>query len=242
MGVVADRYRGDLESAGKGDGRHGFTLTVPPFLAEREHAVDVRLLDFPDLRLNGTPRRPLPVLGPLTMRAARSTSGPAADDDAQRLWTFLTGMGRLHGGSTAAMPDAETIRSWLAAPPPGAAERCWLIAERRGRIVGHCRIGPEWPVPPGSDGLALGLELHPDVRGRGLGCALMQAAERWAAGRRTRLELAVLPHNARALALYRTLNYTDLGPVAHPTTGEIYRHMALPVPPSRLWRGVTLVL
>lgn len=42
----------------------------------------------------------------------------------------------------------------------------------------------------------------------------------------TRLELAILPHNTPALALYR-----KLGPVAHPVTGETRRHMALPLLP-----------
>lgn len=69
----------------------------------------------------------------------------------------------------------------------------------------------------------------------------MRAAEGWAAGRGTRLERAVLPHNARAL--YRKLGYADLGPVAHPATGEIHRHMARPLPPrGTLRESVTLVL
>lgn len=238
LDTLADRYRGDLQSAGKGDGRYGFALAVPATFAAHEHDVDVRLPDFPGLHLSGAPRRAIPVLGPVTLRAVHPAHG-----DVERLNGFLTGMVRLQGGSAAAVPGAETIRSWLATPGWDGTERGWLVAERNERLVGHCRIGPDWPAAPGTGGLALGIELHPDVRRHGLGHALMRAAEGWATGRGARLELAVLPHNARALNLYRRLGYADLGPVAHPATGEIHHHMALPLPPRSIPRGgVTLVL
>ncbi|MDQ2102095.1 GNAT family N-acetyltransferase [Azospirillum isscasi] len=238
LDTLADRDRGDLQAAGKGDGRYGFALAVPDALAAREHDVDVRLHGFPDLRLSGAPRRAIPALGPVTLRAVHPESG-----DVERLHDLLAGMVRLQGGCVSAVPDAETIRSWLATPGRDGAERGWLVAERNGRLVGHCRIGPDWPAAPGSGGLALGIELHPDVHGHGLGHALMRAAEGWATGRGVRLDLAVLPHNARALALYRKLGYADLGAVVHPATGEIHRHMALPLPPRGAPRGgVILVL
>ena len=237
LDTVAGLQRGDLQSAGKGDGLYGFELAVPAAFAEREHDVDLRLPDFPGMRLNGTPRRAIPVLGPVTLRTVHP-----ANDDAERLRAFLVGMIHWNGGSAAAVPDPETIRSWLAASARETTGRCWLVAERGRRFVGQCRIGPGWPAATESGGLSLGIELHPDVRGHGLGHALMRAAERWAAGRCPRLELAVLPHNARALALYRKLGYADLGPVAHPETGDIHRHMVYPLPPRRLWSGVALVL
>ncbi|MGR0185191.1 N-acetyltransferase family protein [Azospirillum aestuarii] len=247
LDTVADRHRGDLESAGKGDGCHGFAVAVPAAFADREHDVDVRLPDAPGMRLTGSPRRAIPILGLVTLHAIRPGGG-RANGAVDRLRDLLADLVRLHGGSIAtAVPDAETIRSWLSVSAQDTADRGWLVAERNGRFVGHCRIGPGWPAAPGSGGLALGIELHPDVRGHGLGHALMRAAQRWADGRGTRLELAVLPHNAPALALYRTLGYADLGPVAHPITGETHRHMALPLPscrpfPRRLSNGITLVL
>ena len=247
LDTVADLHRGDLESAGKGDGRHGFAVAVPAAFADREHDVDVRLPDAPGMRLAGSPRRAIPTLGLITLHVLRPGDG-RANDAVDRLRDLLADMVRLHGGSIAtAVPDAEIIRSWLPASGWETADRGWLVAERNGRFVGHCRIGPGWPAVPGSGGLALGIELHPDVRGHGLGQALMRAAERWADGRGTRLELAVLPHNTPALALYRKLGYADLGPVAHPVTGETHRHMALPLPscrplPRRLSDDLTLVL
>lgn len=234
--ALANLHRPDLEAAGKGDGCCGFAVPVPEVLAGREHAVDVHLPDFPGARLRGTPRLAIDTLGFVNLQAVRPT-----DAELNRLRVFLAGMVHLNGGSTlTAVPDAADIRAWLA-----GEDRCWLIAERAGRIVGQCRIGPDWPAAPESGALALGIELHPDVRGFGLGRQLMLAAHRWAAGRCARLELAVLPHNAGALALYRALGYVDLGPVALPTTGEIHRRMALAPPaqdPADEPRGVILVV
>lgn len=55
--VLADQHRPDLEAAGKGFGRCGFAMPAPKALGGREHAADVRLPDFPDARLRGTPRQ-----------------------------------------------------------------------------------------------------------------------------------------------------------------------------------------
>ncbi|TWA77034.1 acetyltransferase (GNAT) family protein [Azospirillum brasilense] len=238
IGVLADRHRPDLEGAGKGDGRHGFAVPLPDALIGREPAVDVRLPDFPGARLRGTPRRAILTLGFVTLRAIRPVG-----TDPERLCGFLAGMVRLNGGcADTAVPGVADLRSWLA----GGADRCWLIAERGGRIVGHCRIGPGWPAQANTGALTLGIELHPDVRGFGLGRQLMLAAHRWAAGRCARLELAALPHNAHALALYRGLGYVDLGPAALPETGEIHRRMAigLAAPRGPAWdagRAIILV-
>lgn len=221
--ALADRYRPDLETAGKGDGRCGFAVPAPAPLAGREHAVEVRLPDFPGVRLRGTPRQAIVTLGLVTLRAV----GPT-DAELDRLRAFLAGLIELNGGSAeTTVPGVADLRAWLA-----GKDCCWWVAEREGRVVGHCRVGPDWPAPPGSGALALGIELHPDVRGFGLGRALMLAAQRWAAGRCGRLDLAVLPHNSHALRLYRALGYVDLGPVALPGTGEIHRHMAI-APPAR---------
>ena len=70
----------------------------------------------------------------------------------------------------------------------------------------------------------------------------MLAAHRWAAGRATRMELAVLPHNERARHLYSTLGYSDLGPVLLSATQEVHRHMAAPLPACRRLPGIVMVV
>lgn len=230
--TMADGHRGDLTAAGKGDGCCSFSVPVPEAFAGREHRVDLRLPDFPGVRLPGTPRRAIFTLGPVRLRIARPVEA-----DVEGLRAFLGELAALNGGSAAAIPDAPDLRLWLAAP-----DRCWLIAERAGRIVGHCRLGPEWPAEPDAGALALGIELHPDVQGFGLGRHLLLGAHRWAAGRCARVDLAVLPHNARALRLYQSLGYADLGPVRLPATGEIHRRMAVDLPPGNPFTGVLLVV
>lgn len=238
--AVADLHRADLEAAGRGDGRHGFDVPVPAaWTATRVaggHAADgpmveVWLPDCPGFRLPGSPRTLVRTLGPVTLRPARPTAG-----DLGRLRALLADLARLAGGDPdAAAPETAALAAWL-----GAADRCWLVAERRGRFVGHCRIAPEWPAAP--DGLALGIEIHPDLRGFGLGRQLMLAARNWAAGRAAHLELSVLPHNARALALYRALGYADVGVAVQPGTGEPHRRMALPLPARRSPEGIVLIV
>lgn len=230
--TVADRWRPDLADAGLGDGCCGFAVPMPDALAGREHDVDIRLPDFPEARLTGTPRRVVPVLGPVVVRAAR----PVATD-LERLCLLLVETARLNGGPADYAPDAAAVRDWLAAP-----DRRWLVVERNGRFIGHCRVGPLWPAEPGNGAVAFGIEVHHDFRGFGLGRQLILAAQRWAAGRHARMELAVSPRNEGALRLYRCLGYVDLGPVEQPDTGAVYRHMAAPLPPDRRPEGTVLIL
>lgn len=79
------------------------------------------------------------------------------------------------------------------------------------RIAGWCDI-----TPPGREVVAhvgvLGIALHPDWRGKGLGERLMQEALAAAdAFGLLRVELGVLAHNGRAQALYRKLGFVVEG-------------------------------
>ncbi len=86
-----------------------------------------------------------------------------------------------------------------------------LVAELDGRIVG--RLSAARDPHPGSAHVAdLGLMVARDQRRRGIGQALMEAAEDWARDANVhKLELHVFPHNKPALALYRRLGYREEG-------------------------------
>ncbi|HEX5469724.1 MAG TPA: GNAT family N-acetyltransferase [Gaiellaceae bacterium] len=86
-----------------------------------------------------------------------------------------------------------------------------LVAEADDRIVGRLSIGRD--AHPASEHVAdVGLMVADGYRRRGIGRALMEAAEAW--GRRVgvkKIELHVFPHNAGALALYERLGYRRVG-------------------------------
>ena len=86
-----------------------------------------------------------------------------------------------------------------------------LIAVADSHVAGWCDI-----TPPGRDVTAhvgvLGIALHPDWRGQGLGERLMREA--LAAGDAfgyMRIELGVFAHNTRAQALYHKLGFVEEG-------------------------------
>jgi RimJ/RimL family protein N-acetyltransferase len=86
-----------------------------------------------------------------------------------------------------------------------------FVAEDNGSIVGRLSVARD--VHPASGHVAdLGLMVARDHRRRGVGRALMEAAEEWA--RRVgvrKLELHVFPHNTPAIALYEKLGYEREG-------------------------------
>jgi len=86
-----------------------------------------------------------------------------------------------------------------------------FVAEAGGHIVGRLSITRD-PHPSSAHVADLGLMVAADHRRRGVGSALMAAAESWArAARISKLELHVFPHNLAAIALYEKLGYTREG-------------------------------
>jgi len=86
-----------------------------------------------------------------------------------------------------------------------------LVAEGPEGLVGRLSIARD-PHPASRHVADVGLMVAQSHRRRGIGRALMQAAEEWAreAGVR-KLELHVFPHNAAAIALYESLGYEREG-------------------------------
>jgi RimJ/RimL family protein N-acetyltransferase len=86
-----------------------------------------------------------------------------------------------------------------------------LIADDAGRVVGWCDIRRE-TIPVYSHCGGLGMGVHPDYRGQGIGERLIRAAiDAARAGGFERLELSVYARNPRAAALYRRVGFVHEG-------------------------------
>ena len=86
-----------------------------------------------------------------------------------------------------------------------------LVAVGDGKFLGWCDVTPLGGDVAQHVGV-LGMAVHPDRRGQGIGTRLLQAAleAAWAYGF-LRVELGVFSHNARAYALYKTLGFREEG-------------------------------
>jgi GNAT superfamily N-acetyltransferase len=92
-----------------------------------------------------------------------------------------------------------------------------LIAEHEGKPVGwafaHDQLGELFVVEPERQhGYLAELYVVPEVRGKGIGRALIEGCEAWARGRGHRLlQVGVLARNARAIRSYEGAGYSAYG-------------------------------
>jgi L-phenylalanine/L-methionine N-acetyltransferase len=107
------------------------------------------------------------------------------------------------------MTSVEARRKRFEAQAPSVRS---LVAEIGGRVVGNLGLMPQEPIRRSHVGY-IGMAVHEDHQGRGVGQALMEAAidlaDNWLA--LTRLELTVYTDNARAIALYERCGFTREG-------------------------------
>ena len=86
-----------------------------------------------------------------------------------------------------------------------------IVADDAGMIVGRLSLVRD-PHPSSAHVADLGLMVAASHRRRGIGRALLAAAEGWARGAAvSKLELHVFPHNAPAIALYESFGFVREG-------------------------------
>jgi len=86
-----------------------------------------------------------------------------------------------------------------------------IVADDAGMIVGRLSLVRD-PHPSSAHVADLGLMVAASHRRRGIGRALLAAAEGWARGAAvSKLELHVFPHNEAAIALYEGFGYEREG-------------------------------
>jgi putative acetyltransferase len=107
-------------------------------------------------------------------------------------------------------PSRESWKKRLAEPAPGDH---LLVALIDGRMVGNAGLHPAHASPRRAHAANMGIAVHDDFQGRGVGKALMRAiidfADQWTPY--TRIELGVYADNARAIALYKRFGFEPEG-------------------------------
>ena len=137
------------------------------------------------------------------------TLRPARPDDAAPLLALIKGLAAYEREPDAVETTEADLRAQLATDPPPF--RC-LIAEWEGAPAGFCLFFQSYSTWRGRPGIYLeDLFVLPELRGRGIGKALLAALARHTLaidGRR--LEWAVLDWNAPAIAFYESLGAAPL--------------------------------
>ena len=81
------------------------------------------------------------------------------------------------------------------------------------QVVANAGLHPAGPALRRRHAMSLGMAVHPDAQGQGVGRALMQSLCDWADhwGQVLRIELTVFVDNARAIALYERFGFRQEG-------------------------------
>jgi putative acetyltransferase len=144
----------------------------------------------------------------LESSAAIVTVRSREPSDIDALVSIMNCPGARYG--TAAVPyrSHAAIMAWIEKMP---AKTIGLCAEVDGRVVGALDILPR--LNGLAHGAGIGIAVHDDYVGRGVGTALLKAAVECAEGSLAlrRLELTVFVDNAPAIALYRKFGFVEEG-------------------------------
>jgi L-phenylalanine/L-methionine N-acetyltransferase len=128
--------------------------------------------------------------------------------DAEAIYDIFTGERAVSGTLQVPWTSLEARRARMAPSP----ERQGIVATVEGRVVGHANLHLE-PSPRRRDCGSIGMAVHDDFQGQGVGTALMRGlidlADNWYGLRR--LELTVYCDNPAAVRLYEKFGFVIEG-------------------------------
>jgi putative acetyltransferase len=132
----------------------------------------------------------------------------ASRADAHAVWVINSCPGVIRGTLRLPYESLDEVERRFADQPPQLRR---LVAEVDGRVVGL--LGLEVGRGRRAHSAAIGMMVHDDFQGRGVGTALLAAAIELAEGwlGLHRLELEVYTDNAAALRLYRKFGFEEEG-------------------------------
>jgi ribosomal protein S18 acetylase RimI-like enzyme len=136
---------------------------------------------------------------------------PATPGDAHALWEAESATAALPG-QLASRPEEISIVSLDARIRTASQAGCFFVAEANGRLLGHAVLEPMGLIAI-QHVYRLTIVVHPGQTGLGIGTALLQHIQRWAASRPDlhKIELNVRATNASAIRLYTRLGFQEEG-------------------------------
>ena len=140
---------------------------------------------------------------------------PATVDDAHALWEAELATAAIPG-HLASRPEEVSATNVLARVRTASLAGCFFVGEDDGRLLGHVVLEPMGLIAI-QHVYRLTLVVHPGQTGQGVGTALLQHIQHWAASRPdlAKIELNVRATNLPAIRLYARLEFQEEGRLRH---------------------------